>query len=364
MTGGNLPRVLILPASYGSSERVVGGGERYAYEYARALAQHTRVTMALFGPTPEVRHEGGLRVETFTGKPRGSLFWPPPATRAALLDYDVYHAMIFPTPATDYLLLIALWHGKKVILTDVGGGGPSLSTRIRSWLGVDLHRQAHGLALVSQYSARFFEDWPQPRAVLWGGIRAGAHLAWSPPQGFALFVGRLLPHKGVLPMIEALPPGIPLKIIGESYDPEYRERLARAAQGRDVEFLGRVSDEALDDWYARASVVVQPSLPSPGADKSELLGLAAIEAMAHAKPVIVTRSGSLPDLVVPGVTGFVVPPGDPAALGDKIALLCRDPHLSVEMGRAAQRLAQERFTWEAAAERGLQLYGRVLGGDL
>jgi glycosyltransferase involved in cell wall biosynthesis len=271
--------------------------------------------------------------------------------------------MVFPTPATDYLILLALWHRKKVVLTDVGGGGASLSTRIRKWLRFDLNRRAHGLALVSDYSARFFADWPQPKVVLWGGVRSNATPSWQPPQGFALFVGRLLPHKGVLPLIQALPPGVPLKIIGESYDPEYRRLLARAAEGRDVEFLGRVSDQALDDWYARASVVVQPSLPGPGADKSELLGLAAIEAMAHAKPVVVTSSGSLPDLVVPGVTGFVVPPGDPAALGEKIALLCRDPTLSIKMGRAAQRLARDRFTWEAAAERGLRLYRQVLAGS-
>ncbi len=363
MTAGTLPRVLILPASYGSSERVVGGGERYAYEYARALTQHTPVTMALFGPTPQVQLQEGLRVETFMGRAQGGVFWPPRSTRAALLQYDVYHAMVFPTPATDYLILFALRHGRKVVLTDVGGGGTSLSTRMRKLLRFDLNRRAHGLALLSGYSARFFADWPQPKVVLWGGFRSHATPSWQAPQGFALFVGRLLPHKGVLPLIQALPPGVPLKVVGESYDAEYRRQLARAAEGRDVEFLGRVSDEALDDWYARASVVVQPSLPSPGADKSELLGLAAIEAMAHGKPVIVTRSGSLPDLVVPGVTGFVVPPGDPAALGDKIALLCRDPDLSVKMGRAAQRLAQERFTWEAAAERGLQLYRRVLGGD-
>jgi glycosyltransferase involved in cell wall biosynthesis len=85
--------------------------------------------------------------------------------------------------------------------------------------------------------------------------------------------------------------------------------------------------------------------------------------MAHAEPVVVTSSGSLPDLVVPGVTGYVLPPGDLPALGEKLALLCRHPDLCVEMGRAAQRLARERVTWDAAAERGLQLYHQVLGGS-
>ena len=308
ITTSREPRILILPASYGADGRVIGGGERYAYEYARALANLTPVTLALFGGRPESQEEGPLRVRTLPGNVTRPFFWARRTTRAELLEHDVFHAMVFPTPATDYLLLLGAWARKPVVLTDVGGGGRCLSGFLRRWgRAWDLNRRADGLALLSPYSARFFAHWSQPRAILLGGVRQAFEPQPSRPEGFALFVGRLLPHKGVLPLIEAMPPDVPLKIVGESYDPAYDAALRRAAKHRQVEFAGRVTDQELDDLYARASVVVQPSLPLPGEDKSELLGLAVIEAMAREKPVVVTAAGSLPDLVVPGVTGFRSP---------------------------------------------------------
>lgn len=356
------PRILILPPSYQATERVVGGGERYAFEYARALAELAPVTLALFGSHPHRKREGQLEISIFAGDTRGIWFWPPRATRRALLGYQIYHAMVFPTPATDYLLLLARWHRKKIVLTDVGGGGPCLSTYLsrchRRW---NLNRLADGLALLSPYSARFFADWPQPKAVLLGGTREDFEPPTRQPQGFALFVGRLLPHKGVLQLIQAMPEDIPLIVVGVSYDPNYAALLHQAAAQRQVSFAGQVSDQELHHLYSRASVVVQPSLPAPGRDQSELLGLAAIEAMAHGTPVVVTRSGSLPDLVEPGITGFVVEPGNAAELRAKIELLCRNPDLSIRMGEAARRTARERFTWEAAARRGLEFYRQLEG---
>ncbi|MBV9773223.1 MAG: glycosyltransferase family 4 protein, partial [Gemmatimonadetes bacterium] len=319
-TGGmGAPRVLILPASYVASGRTIGGGERYALEYARALAERTPTTLALFDETARTETIGPLEVRTFA-KGRFWERWGIPLTREtwrALAAYDVVHPMVFPTPVTDFLIASARLRGQVVVLTDVGGGGPCASTYLqRVHPGASLNRRADGLALLSRHAAGFFADWPQPRTLLFGGADLDAFGGGGEPGGYALFVGRLLPHKGVLQVIEALDEETPLHVVGRPYDPAYLQALRRAAEGKRVEFVLDADDRELARQYAGASVVLQPSLPvaEGQADTSELLGLVTIEAMASGKPVIVTRAGSLPELVVDGTTGYVVAPHDPAAL--------------------------------------------------
>jgi glycosyltransferase involved in cell wall biosynthesis len=87
-----------------------------------------------------------------------------------------------------------------------------------------------------------------------------------------------------------------------------------------------------------------------------LLGLVAIEGMASGKPVVVTKCTSLPELVVDGVTGFVVPPRDPATLREKVRLLISNPGLAERMGEAARRHVQQNLTWDKTASRALEFY--------
>jgi len=363
MTDGNR-RVLVVPASYFTPDRTIGGGERYALEYARALARLTPVTLALFDTRTDQNQEGPLTVRTFSvrhfNQRRGF-----PLTRAtwkALRGYDIFHVMVFPTPLADFLLLAARLWGKKVVLTDVGGGGACWSTYLQKlnprW---NLARLTHGLAHLSNYAARFYADWPQPQVSLYGGVDIDAKIPVMPPQGYALFVGRLLPHKGVLPLIEALPPDIPLRVVGRPYDPDYFQKLRQMARGKKVEFFTHANDQELREHYQGASVVLQPSLPASDSftDKSELLGLVTLEAMAHGKPVIVTGTASLQELVVEGQTGFIVPPHDSSVLRQRLETLVHNVELSVRMGAAARDRVQQHFTWEQAARRGKDLYARL-----
>jgi len=356
------PRVLVIPASYFARNRTVGGGERYALEYARALAELTPTTLALFDEAPGREMLGRLEMRTFTvrhfNQRRGF-----PITREtwrAWRDFDVAHALVFPTPLTDLLIVSARLRGQTMVLTDVGGGGACWSTYLQKIHPcLNLNRRAHGLALLSRHAATFFQDWPPPRTILYGGVNLREFaLLDAPPQGYALFVGRLLPHKGVLQIIGAIGSHTPLRVVGRPYDEAYVRQLQQAAGGRDVTFIFNADDAELRRQYAGASVVLQPSLPAggPGDDKSELLGLVTLEAMACGKPVIVTRTASLPELVVDGETGFVVPPHDRAALREKIELLVGNPALSRRLGAAARRHVEKNFTWEQVARRGLEFY--------
>ncbi len=131
-----------------------------------------------------------------------------------------------------------------------------------------------------------------------------------------------------------------------SEDPRKGAALIRAAAAG-----VRFSDDLLRDLpYARALVYVS---------ESEGLGSAALLAMAHGVPVIASRVGGLPEIVIDGVTGILVD-NDPAAIAEAAARLAEDRGLAERLGAAGRRLVEERFTIERMAEKTLEAYHRVL----
>jgi glycosyltransferase involved in cell wall biosynthesis len=82
--------------------------------------------------------------------------------------------------------------------------------------------------------------------------------------------------------------------------------------------------------------------------------------MAHRRAVIASRAGGLPDKVVPGETGWLVPPGDDLALADAIADAIGDPSRLLAMGTAGRALVEREFSWDAAADHQLRVYRDLL----
>jgi glycosyltransferase involved in cell wall biosynthesis len=325
----------------------------------------TPTTLGLFDLAPKRENLGNLELRTFSCR-HFNQRWGFPITKQswhAVREYDILHLMIFPTPLTDLLILSARRHRKKIVLTDVGGGNPCWSTYLQKMHPrLNLNRLAHGLAPLSKHAARFFADWPHPQQILYGGVDLEKFTtSQEAPQGYALFVGRLLPHKGVLPLIQAINPETPLHVVGRPYDQSYFAQLEQAATGKRVQFILDADDAELHRQYLGASVVLQPSIPvnDPASDTSELLGLVTLEAMACGKPVIITRTASLPELVIEGETGFIVPPHDLAAMRGRIDQLVRNPELAQVMGQAARNHIEKNFTWNQVTERGLNFYRRI-----
>jgi glycosyltransferase involved in cell wall biosynthesis len=94
----------------------------------------------------------------------------------------------------------------------------------------------------------------------------------------------------------------------------------------------------------------------------EPFGLTPLEAMACGRPVVGSAVGGLTYTIADGVTGFLVPPRDPAALATRLHHLLADPALRERMGGAARdRIARE-FTWDTVVERTAALYGELLAG--
>jgi len=138
-------------------------------------------------------------------------------------------------------------------------------------------------------------------------------------------------------------------------DGPFRRRLeelaARLGLGDDVSFLGFVSD--IPEFLATIDLFVMASL-------SEGLGVAALEAMAAGKPVIATRAGGLPESVLDGVTGILVPPQDAGALTEAIGRLARAPELALGMGRRGRERVMEHFTMTQMARQNEAFYYDLL----
>jgi glycosyltransferase involved in cell wall biosynthesis len=356
-------RVIHVAPSVFGPDGLYGGGERYPLELARALAAEVDCELVTFGRRPGGwREPGGLRVRVL--RPLFRLHGHPaqpvaPRLPAALAGAAVVHTHHFRSLPTYTAALTARVLDARTAVTDHGLPG-------RAWGGL-VHRLFDRFLAVSEFSARLLGAPPARTRVIYGG---------ADPQRFApgpagdrdgvLFVGRLTPHKGIDRLLRALPAGAALRIAGsgghDRRPPErdYPALLRRLAAGRDVAFLGPVPDAALPGLYRGAAVLALPSQDRTCYGRhvpvSELLGLAAIEAMASGTPVVASRIGGLAEVVVDGETGLLVPPGDVAALGDGLSRLLADRRLAARLGANARDLVLERFTWRACAERCLAAY--------
>ncbi len=190
-----------------------------------------------------------------------------------------------------------------------------------------------------------------------------------------LFVGRVCPEKGVHVLVEAIPrvaqqrDDVVLLVVGgfsqqppsplwtqhrdgqfaeiEALKPDYKNHLERLADGLGdrVRFFGKVPYEDLPAYYGLADIFVHPAV------WQEPFGMTLTEAMGCGLPVVSTRSGGIPEIVVDGETGLLVRAGDPEALADAILDLAGDPVRRREMGKRGIERLRNDFTWECTARR-------------
>ncbi len=355
----------VVPAVFDEEQGVLGGAERYAMELARNMADVISTTLLAFGPRESRTKIGKLHVRVI-GKPihvRGQSQNPFSlrlfsALRPATVVHCHQRHVLTSSLAAGFCRLT----GRKVFVSDLGGGGWDLSAYVRTdnWYHSHLH--------LSEYSRRLSGHEEYRRAhVISGGVDAEK---FSPGtrddrQGTVVFVGRLLPHKGVDQLVRAVPSDIPLEIIGSVLDPRYLQDLQKLAEGKQVRFRHDCADEEIVEAYRRALCVVLPSVYTDmyggQTQVPELLGQTLLEGMACGAPVICTDVASMPEIVNHGDTGFIVPPNDADALADRIRWLRDHASEAAAMGAAAREIVLERFTWPRVVERCLDRYGVPFG---
>src|SRR5215216_7724000 len=176
-----------------------------------------------------------------------------------------------------------------------------------------------------------------------------------------LFVGRLAPQKGVRALVAAAAlighPSAQVLLVGDGPERRALEREARRVGAGDrVRFLGFFSHDRVPATMVHADLLVLPSL-------YEELGTVLLEAMYAGLPIVASKTGGIPDVVEDGVSGLLVPPGDPEALARAIDRVLADRGLASWLSEGAQQRAKD-YDWEVLAERVLAVYQGVSVGCL
>lgn len=176
-----------------------------------------------------------------------------------------------------------------------------------------------------------------------------------------LFVGRLIPRKGLHYLIEAAKtivkekPETAFVIVGKG---PLRDHLAavleRLKLSRNFSFLGDVDDDALRSLYSCADVFALPSI-------QEGQGIALLEAEASGTPVVAFNVSGVKEAVSDGQSGLLVEPGNSEMLGEAILKLLSNEQLRERMGIAGRNFVVENFTWDICARKMLAVYHEAVG---
>jgi D-inositol-3-phosphate glycosyltransferase len=191
-----------------------------------------------------------------------------------------------------------------------------------------------------------------------------------------VYVGRMLPRKDVRNVVRGVAefirwcrvrnpemvPRIKLLLVGgeaEQPDPLLTpeigvlQHMAAALDiAEHVRFVGKRQQDVLSNYYGAGDVVVTTPWYEP-------FGLTPLEGMACGRPVIGSAVGGITYTLADGVTGFLVPPRDPAALAQRLSQLLTHPEMCIQMGKASRARVEQEFTWSTVGLRTAGLYDQV-----
>lgn len=345
--------------TYFAPESVIGGGERYVEELSAAMSSRVATRFISFGARPSrsrltERYERVI-LRSWT-RDRMTPF--SPRLCGELRGARVVHCHQLNTLPTFMAALYARSARMPLFVSDLGGGGwtPGYHVDLAAWID--------GHLPISKYAAALIPAGHRNAGVIYGGVDLAKYPARSELRhdGSVLFLGRILPHKGIHFLVEGLPERNSLRVIGPVGDAGYLEHLKRLAGRKRVSFLHGLSDGEVAAQLRQAAMLVHPTPTKEdgGAGTNELLGLAVLEAMASNCPPIVSNAASLPELVEHEVCGLIVPPNDPNAIGRAVQRLSSDVGLWKRLAVQARKRVEEHFVWAKVVERCLHAYGPAL----
>ncbi len=379
-----------------------GGLERHALELARHLTRAgVRVTIVTMPPTRDAQwHEPGIDLK-IVDAPRLPLRgiadrvinyprWSQAAARViASLPVDLVHAQGVGGIGYAQLLAKGVAHAPLVINPQGMEEFKTSFAKRSAYLPLQMmarHAAQSASALIAADTLtvsdipKFLNVSPERVILIPNGIDVDAARNWvsidvqrvlvqrlqlAQRQPLLLSVGRLEQNKGFDLMLDALTrirSGLPSKwlwlLIGDGPEREALQEKIRKSQFRDhVRLLGSVDDITLHNLYELATLFVHPTL-------FEGSSLVTLEAMCHARPLLGTIVGGIPDKIARGQNGYLVPPGDAQELADKILLALRDQNKLRAMGAASYQLVRERFDWRVVIHQTLALYQAVLRANV
>jgi glycogen synthase len=400
-------KALLLTNEY--PPQVYGGAGVHVEYLSRALAHLIDVEVRCYGD--QRLDEGRLAVRGF-GVDESQFRCPDNlrsvfgsvqrdnAMAAAGMDADLVHVHTWYTHWAG--ILLKLNYGRPLVLTvhsleplrpwkrEQLGGGYDFAL----WVERTAIEMADAVIAVSESTKadvlRLFDVEPARVHVIHNGIdleeyrerRDDAVLrkhGIDPARPFVLFVGRITRQKGIIHLVRALPrldPGFQVVLCAGAPDtPEIASGMKSAVEAAQRERPGVVwieemlPKEEIIPLYSAAGLFICPSIYEP-------FGIINLEAMACGTPVVGSAVGGIPEVVVPGETGLLVPveqmaaapfePVDAEGFASDLAAaingLMADEKRRLAMGKASRRRVEERFSWEAVARRTAGLYREVCRG--
>ena len=346
---------------------IQGGLETYCWEAGRALARRGHRVSIVAGLGGEPRHE---EVELLRFAFRREQAWPDLGTRFRRLMERLsfarhslshllgagYDAVIVNKPF-DFPIL---WQARRRGLaaqTLYRSGGTEFYFGDRFFAGsID-----HWLSTSRYNAAQVQAHYGREVEVLHNGVdvdhfrpmQRAAPLSKSLglPEGVRVIasVGRLVGWKGLRVIIELLPQlpqDVHFLVIGDGPDEaRLREQAAQLGVAPRVHFCGRIAHQQLPQLLTQADMLVQPSLGE------ESFGITLVEAMACGLPVLASNQGGMTEIVLPGLTGELLPAGEVESWRGALTQLLQQPEKMRAMGAAGRKRAVAEFTWAANAAR-------------
>ncbi len=327
-----------------------GGGERYPSFLLQSLAKNSELSIrAVVGESyTSIREVKLPSMEQIPCSLR--------TLQRAVLAADIVHIHQLNSHVADLGLSMSIWSQARVVLTDYGGGWRNVG-RVA---GHHRLRIISGLAAISNTSvADLGWSTTRPVEVLYGG---GDHLPQVEINSGEkcydfLYVGRILPHKGVHLLLKALPKGATCLVAGAPMSHEYLEYLHRLADGHNVMFKLAASDEEIAYAYRTSRWCVSPTLSTLNGrtlSRPELLGITPIESIVAGTPIVLSDIPAYRELA--GLVGAELFSANSITDLTKVLARCMN---GLSTFSSVNTIASE-FTWAKVGERTQALYERVL----
>lgn len=361
----------------------IGGVESHVYDLSRKLVERghdVTVATSMFAELKPREMVHGVKVVRL--RPFAIWFKTPiaPRLKEYILecDADIIHAHS-PPPFCSYFAARACATTKKPLVVTYHCDlelpitfGPLIVGLYRRTFGSYTVRRADSIIVTTAtYAATSRALWRSSPAVIPNAVNIerfnpevdGKNIREKHGIGeddkVILFVGRIVGHKGIEHLIESM------KYVEDATcliagDGELLKELKALAKNLGVErkviFIGRVPFEDLPRYYAASDVCVLPSV-----SRLEAFGIAALEAMASGKPVVVSDIPGVREVISDGKEGLISDPVNPEDLATKISTLLADKRTRTRMGALARRRVEERFTMDRVADQIERLYERLIG---
>jgi phosphatidylinositol alpha-1,6-mannosyltransferase len=276
------------------------------------------------------------------------------------LNIQVLHAhWLIPQGLVALIACIGLRYPPKLLCTSHGGDWYAARGSIMKWLKLQILTHMHDITVVSNaIRDSMIAEGVKAEKIRVAPMGVDLQHRFVPQKAVVrqkniiLFVGRLVEKKGVVHLIDAFAglaksrPGLQLVIAG--WGPEearIREQVREKTLTDRVVFLGAVAQDQLPDWYSKAAFAVFPFVETTQGDQ-EGLGLVLVEALGCECPVIASDLPAVRDVIEPGRTGELVPPGNSMCLVEVMERMLDNPTNASRMARTGRFAVLHRFDWE------------------